>query len=96
MAADPALEATLPPVRRFLDMASVGCRRDWQSVALLLGWDDLRFFLAITRTRNLSAGAGKSRVTQSIVGRRLASLENGLGARLLHGTQAGYAPTLVG
>jgi DNA-binding transcriptional LysR family regulator len=62
----------------------------------LLDWDDLRFFLAIVRTGSLSAAARELRVTQSTVGRRLASLESGLGARLLHRTPDGYVPTLAG
>jgi DNA-binding transcriptional LysR family regulator len=62
----------------------------------LLDWDDLRFFLAIARLRSLSAAARELRVTQSTVGRRLASLESALGARLLHRTPEGYLPTLAG
>jgi DNA-binding transcriptional LysR family regulator len=62
----------------------------------LLDWDDLRFFLAIVRTGGLSAAARELRVTQSTVGRRLASLESGLGTRLLHRTPEGYVPTLAG
>ncbi len=62
----------------------------------MLDWDDLRFFLAIARLRSLSAAARELRVTQSTVGRRLASLESGLGARLLHRTPEGYLPTLAG
>jgi DNA-binding transcriptional LysR family regulator len=62
----------------------------------LLDWDDLRFFLAIARTGSLSAAARELRVTQSTAGRRLASLEAGLGARLLHRTPGGYVPTLAG
>jgi DNA-binding transcriptional LysR family regulator len=62
----------------------------------LLDWNDLRFFLAIARTGSLSAAARELRVTQSTAGRRLASLEAGLGARLLHRTPEGYVPTLAG
>ena len=62
----------------------------------VLDWDDLRFFLAVVRTGSLSAAARELRVTQSTVGRRLASLEGNLGARLLHRTPDGYVPTLAG
>jgi DNA-binding transcriptional LysR family regulator len=62
----------------------------------MLDWDDLRFFLAIVRTGSLSAAARELRVAQSTVGRRLASLEGGLGTRLLHRTPEGYVPTLAG
>ena len=62
----------------------------------MLDWDDLRVFLAISRHRSLAAAAKELRVTQSTVGRRLASLESGLGARLLNRTADGYVLTLAG
>lgn len=62
----------------------------------MLDWDDLRFFLAITRHGSLSASAKDLHVAQSTVGRRLASLEASLGVRLLNRTPEGYVPTLAG
>jgi DNA-binding transcriptional LysR family regulator len=62
----------------------------------MLDWDDLRFFLTLTRTGSLSAAARDLRVAQSTVGRRLASLEASLGVRLLNRTPDGYLPTLAG
>jgi DNA-binding transcriptional LysR family regulator len=62
----------------------------------MLDWDDLRFFLTIARHRSLAAAAKLLHVTQSTVGRRLASLEAEMGARLLHRVPDGYAPTLAG
>jgi DNA-binding transcriptional LysR family regulator len=62
----------------------------------MLDWDDLRFFLALTRHGNLSAAAKSLHVAQSTVGRRLASLEASLGVRLLNRTPDGYLPTLAG
>ena len=62
----------------------------------LLDWDDLRFFLAIARHRTLAAAAKELQVTQSTVGRRLASLQAGMGVRLLQRTADGYALTLAG
>ncbi|WP_428394498.1 LysR family transcriptional regulator [Lichenicoccus sp.] len=62
----------------------------------MLDWDDLRFFLALSRSGNLSAAAKHLRVAQSTVGRRLASLEASLGVRLLNRTPNGYLPTLAG
>ena len=50
--------------------------------ALTLDWDDLRFFLAISRLGSLSAAATDLHVAQSTVGRRLASLEASLGVPL--------------
>jgi DNA-binding transcriptional LysR family regulator len=62
----------------------------------MLDWDDLRFFLALSRTGSLSAAARDLRVAQSTVGRRLTSLEASLGVRLLNRTPDGYLPTMAG
>jgi DNA-binding transcriptional LysR family regulator len=62
----------------------------------MLDWDDLRFFLSIARHQTLSAAARDLHVTQSTVGRRLASLQAGLGVRLLQRTDDGYIPTVAG
>jgi DNA-binding transcriptional LysR family regulator len=62
----------------------------------MLDWDDLRFFLAIARHRTLAAAARELHVTQSTVGRRLASLQTGMGVRLLQRTADGYVLTLAG
>lgn len=62
----------------------------------MLDWDDLRFFLVVSRHGNLSAAARELLVAQSTVGRRLASLELSLGVRLLNRTPEGYVPTLAG
>jgi DNA-binding transcriptional LysR family regulator len=62
----------------------------------MLDWDDLRYFLALSRQGSLSAAAKSLRVAQSTVGRRLASLEASLGVRLLNRTPEGYVTTLAG
>lgn len=62
----------------------------------MLDWDDLRFFLAIARHRTLSAAAKHLQVTQSTVSRRLASLQEKLGVRLLQRVAEGYVLTLAG
>jgi DNA-binding transcriptional LysR family regulator len=62
----------------------------------MLDWDDLRFFLAVARHRTLAAAAKHLHVTQSTVSRRLASLQDGMGVRLLIRTGDGYLPTLAG
>lgn len=62
----------------------------------MLDWDDLRYFLALSRHGSLSAAAKSLRVAQSTVGRRLASLEASLGVRLLNRTPEGYVATLAG
>ena len=62
----------------------------------MLDWDDLRFFLAIARHRTLGAAAIHLRVTQSTVSRRLASLQEKMGVRLLQRAADGYVLTLAG
>ncbi|MCJ2080322.1 LysR family transcriptional regulator [Methylobacterium sp. J-090] len=62
----------------------------------MLDWDDLRFFLALSRHGSLSAAAKVLHVSQSTVGRRLTSLEATLAVRLLNRTPDGYVPTLAG
>ncbi len=62
----------------------------------MLDWDDIRFFLAVTRHGNLSAAARELRVSQPTVGRRLASLEASLGVRLLNRTPDGFVLTPAG
>lgn len=61
-----------------------------------MDWDDLRFFLAVVRHKSLAGAAKHLHVTQSTVGRRLASLEARLGVRLVQRTIEGYVPTLAG
>jgi DNA-binding transcriptional LysR family regulator len=53
-------------------------------------WDDARSFLAVFRSGSLSAAARQLRVNQSTVGRRVAALEDALGARLFFKTPDGY------
>ncbi len=62
----------------------------------MLDWDDLRFFLAVARHRTLAAAARHLQVTQSTVSRRIASMQDGMGVRLLNRTAEGYMPTLAG
>jgi DNA-binding transcriptional LysR family regulator len=56
-------------------------------------WDDLRIFLAVARTESLS-GAGRGlRLDPATVGRRVARLEERLGAALFAKSPQGYALT---
>jgi DNA-binding transcriptional LysR family regulator len=59
-------------------------------------WDDVRFFLAVTRTGSLSAAARALGVGHVTVGRRIALLENRLGVTLLNHTPDGFASTSAG
>lgn len=59
-------------------------------------WNDYRYFLALARAGSLSAAARAMRVDQSTVGRRLAALEDQVGARLFDRTPDGYVLTAAG
>ena len=62
----------------------------------LIKWDDLRFVLAIKRSRTLS-GAGRSlSLSHATVFRRLESLERRLGVQLFERDRSGYSPTVAG
>jgi DNA-binding transcriptional LysR family regulator len=58
-----------------------------------VNWDDLRFFLAVHRAGTTSGAARELRVEHTTVGRRLAALEEALGATLFLRTKSGTAPT---
>ena len=59
-------------------------------------WDDLRFVIAIKRSRTLS-GAGRSlSLSHATVFRRLEALEKRLGVQLFERSRDGYSPTLAG
>jgi len=59
-------------------------------------WDDLRLFLAAHRHRSHAAAGRALGVDATTVGRRLAALEEALGARLFDRTPTGLAPTEAG
>lgn len=56
-----------------------------------MDWDDLRYFLAVSRAGSLSAAAVTLGVTQPTVGRRIATLQRRLGAKLFIPTPTGQA-----
>ena len=59
-------------------------------------WDDVRFFLAVSRNRSLSGAARALRVDHATVGRRIAAFEEQLGAKLFGRTPDGFAITTAG
>jgi DNA-binding transcriptional LysR family regulator len=61
-----------------------------------MDWDDIRTFLAITRTGTLSGAARALGVGQSTMSRRLAAQEERAGAQLLQKTAGGYELTALG
>jgi DNA-binding transcriptional LysR family regulator len=62
----------------------------------MLDWDDMRVFLGVARARSLSAAAPGLRMDPATVGRRIARLEESLGAALFLKSQQGYALTDLG
>lgn len=59
-------------------------------------WDDMKFFLAVARTGSISGGAKHLGVQHSTVSRRMRSLEEKLGARLIERKKGGYELTIAG
>lgn len=56
-----------------------------------MDWDDMRIFLAVARTDSLSGAGRRLGIDASTVGRRVARLEQALGAKLFLKTPQGYA-----
>ena len=65
-------------------------------IAGIWHWDDVRFFLAVARTRSLSAAARALGVGHVTVGRRIAFFERRLGVTLLNRTPDGFVTTSAG
>lgn len=61
-----------------------------------MNWDDMRLFLAVARTGSISGAAKQLGVQHSTVSRRLRSLEEKLGARLVERKKSGYELTVAG
>jgi len=61
-----------------------------------MDWDDLKYFLALTRSQTLSEAAEKLSVNQTTVSRRLKKLQRNVGMRLVHNHNGGIEATLVG
>ncbi|MEM7153427.1 MAG: LysR family transcriptional regulator [Myxococcota bacterium] len=62
----------------------------------MFNWDDVRFFLAVSREGNLARAGTALSLDATTVGRRLGNLERQLGARLFDRTPRGYALTAAG
>jgi DNA-binding transcriptional LysR family regulator len=61
-----------------------------------MDWGDLRYLLALRRAGSLAAAARELKVDQSTVSRRLAALEDALGAQLVARTPDGMSLTEAG
>jgi DNA-binding transcriptional LysR family regulator len=62
----------------------------------MLDWEDVRFFIALTRHGSLSAAARALSVNHATVSRRIVSLETTLGERLVERRPDGYILTTAG
>ena len=56
-----------------------------------MDWDDLRVFLAVARAESLSGAGRVLKIDPATVGRRVARLEDAMGARLFVKGPQGYA-----
>lgn len=61
-----------------------------------MDWDDLRIFLAVARSESLSGAGKRLMIDAATVGRRIARLEDSMGARLFAKSPQGYALTEEG
>ena len=61
-----------------------------------MDWDDLRIFLAVARSESLSGAGKRLKIDAATVGRRVARLEDAMGARLFAKSPQGYALTEEG
>jgi DNA-binding transcriptional LysR family regulator len=61
-----------------------------------MDWDNARIFLAIYRAGTLRGAAAQLDIDQATVGRRLATMEKALNARLFLRTPSGYVATPAG
>ena len=66
------------------------------STASSMNWDDLRYFLAVSRNGSISGAARQLGVQHSTVSRRMRQLEEKLGARLLERKKGAYELTPAG
>lgn len=61
-----------------------------------MDWDDLRIFLAVARAESLSGAGRRLKIDAATVGRRIARLEEAVGAALFAKSPQGYALTGAG
>nr|WP_249207821.1 LysR family transcriptional regulator [Gluconobacter cerinus] len=62
----------------------------------MIDWDDVRYFLAVARGGSVRSAANRLKVNHSTVLRRIAQLEERLGAQIFEKLPAGYRLTLAG
>src|SRR5690242_21762714 len=62
----------------------------------MIDWDDVRYFLAVARGGSVRSAAGSLGVNHSTVLRRIAQLEDRLGAKMFEKLPSGYRLTAAG
>jgi len=62
----------------------------------MIDWDDVRYFLAVARGGSVRSAAGRLGVNHATVLRRIAQLEQRLGAQMFEKLPAGYRLTAAG
>src|ERR1700723_4079997 len=62
----------------------------------MIDWDDVRYFLAVARGGSVRAAAERLKVNHSTVLRRIAQLEERLGAQMFEKLPSGYRLTEAG
>jgi DNA-binding transcriptional LysR family regulator len=65
-------------------------------IGVMMNWDDLRYFLALSRQGTVSGAGRELNVRHTTVARRIAILEETLGSQLFDRTPHGYVLTQVG
>ena len=61
-----------------------------------IGWDDIRYFLAVARSHSVSRAAKELAVNYTTVSRRISSLETRVGSRLFERLSTGHVLTAAG
>ena len=61
-----------------------------------MNWDDVRYFLALARTRSVRAAGASLGVSHSTIARRVETLESSLGVKLFDRNRDGYLLTDAG
>ncbi len=63
---------------------------------MAINWDDMRYFLVLSRKNSFVSAASEMKVTHSTVARRISALEESLQTQLFHRTEKGCRPTPAG
>ena len=63
---------------------------------MIYDWNDLKYFLAVYQNGSFAEAARALKVDETTVSRRLSSLENSFGVKLLKKNKSGYLPTVDG